>query len=227
MANPQRRPRPTNIPSKLLTNAENDQLFALIGQKCVTLASAVVQVVLGEPPSFSRWMKRCCGVACFVKDNPMRSYYIRVYNISTGGCIWEQEIYNQFNYKMPLPHFHTFDTDDAPAGLNFSNDEEARFFAEVVQSKLQQRYQRKMDRKKVAARPNASKDQNAGNRPPKAAAPGITSPALPVTAVKSGKDTLKSKDKKKGKKKFCKEDIGTPTDFRHVGHVGWNPEKGL
>lgn len=24
------------------------------------------------------WVKRCCGVACLVKDNPQRSYFIRV-----------------------------------------------------------------------------------------------------------------------------------------------------
>lgn len=43
-------------------------------------------------------------------------------------------------------------------------------------------------------------------------------------------DTLKVKksDKKdKGKKKLTKEDISTPTNFRHVGHVGWDPNKGL
>lgn len=51
---------------------------------------------------------------------------------------------------------------------------------------------------------------------------------MSAPAVKSGigTGTVKSKDKKNKKKKFCKEDIGTPTDFRHVGHVGWNPEKG-
>ena len=49
-----------------------------------------------------------------------------------------------------------------------------------------------------------------------------------ATNVKSGTNTMKSKDKTKKKRgKLCKEDIGTPTDFRHVGHVGWDPEKGL
>lgn len=45
------------------------------------LCSAVVQVFLAEPPSLNRWNKRCCGVATLVKDNPVRSYYIRVYDI--------------------------------------------------------------------------------------------------------------------------------------------------
>ncbi len=46
-----------------------------------TLASAVVQVFLADPPSLNRWNKRCCGVATFIKDNQKRSYFIRVYNL--------------------------------------------------------------------------------------------------------------------------------------------------
>jgi Wiskott-Aldrich syndrome protein len=37
----------------------------------------------------------------------------------------------------------------------------------------------------------------------------------------------KDKGKDKGKKKLTKEDISTPTDFRHVSHVGWDPDSGL
>lgn len=50
------------------------------------------------------------------------------------------------------------------------------------------------------------------------------------TKPKADTDTLKVKknDKKdKGKKKLTKDDISTPTNFRHVGHVGWDPNKGL
>lgn len=44
---------------------------------CVqSLCSAVVQVY-GSDRTCS-WVKRCCGVACLVKDNPQRSYFIRV-----------------------------------------------------------------------------------------------------------------------------------------------------
>ena len=36
------------------------------------------------------------------------------------------------------------------------------------------------------------------------------------------------KDKKKDKKKkLTKDDIGTPTNFKHVSHVGWDPNIGL
>ncbi len=61
-------------------------------------------------------------------------------------------------------------------------------------------------------------------------AAGISAPNLPSAQVDSVKTntTKKGKDKGgKGKKKLKKEDIGTPSDFRHVGHVGWNPETGF
>lgn len=53
----------------------------------------MVQVYGSERPC--GWVKRCCGVACLVKDNPQRSYYIRVLdmkvraqnqNSSGSGC---------------------------------------------------------------------------------------------------------------------------------------------
>lgn len=44
-----------------------------------TLSSAVVQVFTADRNS--SWNKRCCGAACLVKDNPQRSYFIRVFDI--------------------------------------------------------------------------------------------------------------------------------------------------
>lgn len=51
-----------------------------------TLCSAVVQVY-GTDRSCS-WLKRCCGVACLVKDNPQRSYFIRVFDIKVSETRW-------------------------------------------------------------------------------------------------------------------------------------------
>lgn len=33
--------------------------------------------------------------------------------------------------------------------------------------------------------------------------------------------------KKESKRKFTKADIGLPQDFRHISHVGWDPNKGF
>ena len=47
--------------------------------------------------------------------------------------VWEQEIYNEFNYKMPLESFHTFEGDHNMVGLSFAEAQEAAQFFKAVQ----------------------------------------------------------------------------------------------
>ena len=59
--------------SHLLTREENAVAFRLLGPRCQSLATAVVQIYQSEPQSnHNRWNKRSCGVVCFVKDNTRR-----------------------------------------------------------------------------------------------------------------------------------------------------------
>ncbi|KAL8569407.1 hypothetical protein ACOMHN_054122 [Nucella lapillus] len=140
--------RPANSPSMLLHSSENDTLFNVIGRGCVTLASGVVQLYLADQPDRVRWNKRCCGVACFVKDNPKRSYFIRVYDVKKGQQIWEQELYNQFRYKTPREYFHTFEGHSCVVGLNFASEDEALKFQNAVDGKLQERATRRREKKR-------------------------------------------------------------------------------
>ncbi|XP_028665240.1 actin nucleation-promoting factor WASL-like [Erpetoichthys calabaricus] len=98
--------RVNNIGSLLLTPQENECLYSYLGRKCITLSSAIVQVYAAERHSI--WSKKCCGVACLVKDNPQRSYFIRVYDIKDGKILWEQELYSNFSYISSRSYFHTF-----------------------------------------------------------------------------------------------------------------------
>ena len=127
-----KRPTPENKPSYLLSHDENRQLFNLIGSKCKSLASAVVQVYFADPPGRSQWTKRYCGVVCFIKDNIKRSYFLRgemrfginykiillminfsfaVFCMDSLTILWEQELYSTFEYYAPRPYFHTFEGD--------------------------------------------------------------------------------------------------------------------
>ncbi len=104
--------------SLLLTPQENSVLIRLLGPRCVSLATAVVQIYKSESPSHHRWNKRSCGVACFVKDNPRRSYYVRTFDMDRQMLVFDQEIYNQFRYKTPKPYFHTFEADDCQVSID-------------------------------------------------------------------------------------------------------------
>ena len=139
--NPTERRAYVNARCSLITEAENQTLFQLLGPKCVTLASAVVQVFVASAASQGRWSEKTTGIACLVKDSNLRSYFIRIYNLSNGRKDWEQDlIYQRFHYvsnKDPL--FHFFDAEEGFACLNFVDEREASNFKCVVKEKLDMR----------------------------------------------------------------------------------------
>ncbi|XP_066065274.1 LOW QUALITY PROTEIN: actin nucleation-promoting factor WAS-like [Chamaea fasciata] len=140
-----------NVPSELLEEQENLRIFELLGRKCVTLVTAVVQLVVAEPGGVpggpggvpgGSWNLRGCGVACLVRDSPRRSYFIRIFRLPAGVLWWEQELQGGMGYKTPTPFFHTFISHEGWAGLNFASEAEAATFEERVQERLRRRQQR-------------------------------------------------------------------------------------
>ncbi|XP_043981699.1 neural Wiskott-Aldrich syndrome protein-like [Gambusia affinis] len=212
--------RALNVGSLLLTPQENDCLFGYLGRKCATLCSAVVQVYRAERSC--SWVKRCCGVACLVKDNPQRSYFIRVFDIKEGKSMFEQELYHSFSISCPRPYFITFAGDSCQVGLNFASEEEAKRFRVTVSDLLTRR-----QRKSGPALPMATVD--------------IKNPEINNIRVQNSHSHhqpyhlnnmlshsgLVRRDKKSKKKKLTKADIGTPSNFQHIGHVGWDPNTGF
>ncbi|XP_070977201.1 actin nucleation-promoting factor WASL-like isoform X2 [Oncorhynchus clarkii lewisi] len=215
---PQR--RPANSASKLLTPQENDCLFNYLGRKCTSLCSAVVQVYSADRNS--AWTKKCCGVACLVKDNPARSYFIRVFDMKEGRSMLEQELYNNFSITFPKSYFFTFAGDSCQMGLNFANEEEAKLFRGAVEDLLGRR-----QRKSGPALPMATVDIK---NPEISSMSRFHSHNSQLNMVSSSVNNNNKKEKKvKGKKgkKLTKADIGTPSNFQHVGHVGWDPNTGF
>lgn len=47
-----------------------------------TMSSAVVQLYAADRNCM--WSKKCSGVACLVKDNPQRSYFLRIFDIKVS-----------------------------------------------------------------------------------------------------------------------------------------------
>ncbi|XP_054608798.1 WASP like actin nucleation promoting factor b isoform X1 [Dunckerocampus dactyliophorus] len=216
--------RQSNVGSMLLTPQENDYIFNHLGRKCISLSSAVVQVFTSDRNA--TWSKRCCGVACLIKDNPQRSYFIRVYDIKDGKMLFEQELYNNFSINLPRTYFITFAGDTTQVGLNFASEEEAKRFRGHVMELVGKR-QRKTEKRR---------------EPP-------NGPSLPMATVDIKNPEISSiqrfhsnsqvnnimhstfpKREKKGKgkkKRLTKADIGTPSNFQHIGHVGWDPNTGF
>nr|XP_015206245.1 PREDICTED: wiskott-Aldrich syndrome protein [Lepisosteus oculatus] len=239
--------------SSLLSPQENERVFDVLGRKCVTMATTVAQLHMALPHSSSYWSLQHCGVLCFVKDNPKRSYFIRLYDIKEGTMIWEQELYNQFTYSSPKPYFHTFTADDCQAGLNFADEQEAANFQKHVEEKINQRLNR-LEKRQLPPPPPPSADERRSLPPlppPNANGPAASpvtpgpypmatmdiqnpdilasryrpAPAPAPAILEKGKKN-KKQNKKKGSK-LTKADIGAPSGFTHVSHVGWDPNTGF
>ncbi|KAK2851733.1 hypothetical protein Q5P01_008009 [Channa striata] len=231
-----------SLRSSLLSLQENEKLEELLGRRCASMATAVAQLVMALPNNPSMWSLQHTGVVCFVKDNPQRSYFIRMYDLKTGRQVWEQELYNQIVYSCPRPFFQTFAADDCQVGLNFAEQQEAEAFQNAVEEKISQRNSRQ-DKKQ---RPPPPSDRS--TLPPlptergPSGSPGsfhmatvdIQNPDIQSSRYRSvptpaPASLLSSKEKKKDKKnkkkglKLSKADIGAPSGFKHVSHVGWDP----
>ncbi|XP_063792092.1 actin nucleation-promoting factor WAS [Pseudophryne corroboree] len=239
-----------HAPSALLTPQENQKVFQLLGRKCTALATTVAQLLVA--PSNDRWVKQSCGALCVVKDNPKRSYFIQLFDITAEKLLWEQELYQQLSYLSPRPYFHTFPSDEYQVGLNFANEDEAEVFQAVVEEKLQKRQHRQEKRQALPPPPPVSDGLperrstlplppppgQFSNGPP-GPLPQIPTPSANIAAVSIQNPDITSSryralptpsDKsksKKGKKKFSKADIGAPCGFKHVSHVGWDPDNGF
>uniref|UniRef100_UPI0037E92CEC WASP actin nucleation promoting factor b isoform X1 n=2 Tax=Semicossyphus pulcher TaxID=241346 RepID=UPI0037E92CEC len=226
----------------LLSLQENEKLEELLGRRCASMATAVAQLFMALPNSPSMWSLQHTGVVCFIKDNPQRSYFIRMFDLKTGRQVWEQELYNQFVYSSPQPYFHTFAADDCQVGLNFAEQQEAENFQNVVEEKINQRHNRQ-DKKQRPLPPNergslpqrpAEKGGSPGNfhmatvdiQNPDIQSSRYRSMPSPTAASARGgkvKEKKDKKSKKKGAPKFSKADIGAPSGFKHVSHVGFDP----
>ncbi|XP_065666387.1 uncharacterized protein LOC136087477 isoform X2 [Hydra vulgaris] len=92
------------------------------------------------------------------------------------------------------------------AGQNFTNTQEANRFCQKTEEKLRVQEQRNTDNTQSVA----------------------TTSVAPRISLSPSSNDLKKKEKPgKKKEKLSKEDISTPSDFRHVGHVVWDPRGGF
>ena len=118
----------------------------------------------------AKWNKRSCGVVCLVKDNPKRSYFIRVTDMDRKLVVFDQEIYNQFRYRSPRPYFHTFEAEDGQVGLNFADEHEANFFLNAIEDKLNERRLRR-ERRMASKRQSQNGSGPVGGAPNQGGAP--------------------------------------------------------
>lgn len=60
------------------------------------------------------------------------SSYIRIVDLSGGALLYEQELYEKFDYNFAKPFFHVFEGDDCVHGLSFADVSDATTFGNSV-----------------------------------------------------------------------------------------------
>jgi len=222
--------------SILLTHDENEQIYRLLGSRCQTLATAVVQLFVTDPPNHSAWRQSDAGVLCLVKDNQRCSYFFRLYCLIRCEMVWEHEVYNTMDYHCPEMWLHTFEGEHCIVAFNFAHEDEARNIRIVIDQQLEAKKQRRMERRSTLSMQPSHNSVSSHPVIPGGSVTGshlgtssylvngslVQSPRQQHHTVSGGK-----KKDKDSKRRLTKADIGQPNDFRHIVHVGWDPNKGF
>ncbi|KAJ3653990.1 hypothetical protein Zmor_013207 [Zophobas morio] len=200
--------------SRLLNQEENLQVFKLLGNRCQSICTTVAQLFCTEPPYHSQWLKKDVGVLCFVKDNSKKNYFFRLFCLRRNMLVWEQEMYKNMDYNESTLFLHIFEGEDTMVAFNFASTDEAKDFKMVVDDKLMVRKKREEKRSKQQQK-----------------SPVIQQNIINSHTLKEPHDYRRVQDPAvklaKRKRNITKADIGVPLDFKHISHVGWNPDSGF
>lgn len=236
---PRKRERPPNYGAQLLSAAENQTLFSLLGHDCISLAAGVVQLLKADPDNPRFWTKVHVGVISLVKDYEKRAYFLRLYEIFKKQFTWEQMLYKNFRVSSAptCPNLLSFEGDECVYGVNFSSREEAINF----KHHLDKRYEQEQRSPQKGSRSGANGVSGAATTlqasghqyPSLQNRTGITSMgAIPnvggqLANLVSSTRSKKKSTKKDKKTRIRKEDISNPTNFLHKVHVGWDQDGGF
>ncbi|XP_055849589.1 actin nucleation-promoting factor WASL isoform X2 [Episyrphus balteatus] len=237
-----------NNSSDLLTASENDTVFGLLGRRCQSMNTAVVQIYKTEGSAHSHWKKKHTGVVCFVKDSCIRSYFFRAYCLIKNELIWEHEVYETLKLNKARPFLLTFEGQDGHVGLNFVSETECESFFRTVEATMETRNRKRQERRqrsrlstappsvpntkdtKLQLQPspttvnNSSDDRVQMRNHNTTPTTKIHTTQPKTTFLSSGFSLLSNKDKKR---KYNKSDISNPTNFVHISHVGWDVNNGF
>ncbi|KAJ1679099.1 hypothetical protein EV182_002729 [Spiromyces aspiralis] len=72
------------------------------------------------------------GGLVLTKDLANGAYFMRLVDMDGKGLVWEQELYEHFEYRAALPYFHVFAGDQHVFGLDFADVGEAEVFLRKV-----------------------------------------------------------------------------------------------
>ncbi|KAF2430330.1 WH1-domain-containing protein [Tothia fuscella] len=97
-------------------------------------AVAVAKLYIAYPDR-SRWTYTGLqGAIVLANDLVGHTVWLKMVDVSPAnrGVIWDQEIYDTFQYNQDRVFFHTFELEECMAGLSFADEKEAKTFKKKV-----------------------------------------------------------------------------------------------
>ncbi|KAM0722551.1 hypothetical protein Q7P37_001992 [Cladosporium fusiforme] len=98
-------------------------------------AVAVAKLYIAHPHRHDRWVYTGLqGAAVLANDLVGNAYFIKLVDVSPAnrGVLWDQEIYDTFQYNQDRTFFHSFELEDCMAGLSFADEKEAKQFKKKI-----------------------------------------------------------------------------------------------
>ncbi|XP_071525385.1 uncharacterized protein [Panulirus ornatus] len=122
-----------------------------------------------------------------------------------------------------LPELHR----DQMIGLNFADEGEANAFNQAISERLAAKQRKKEERRRQGEQQQRQLQQQQPFQQQQQRQQPQSSYVPPY--VPPYKDTKKKNSKKgsKNRNKLSKDEIGMPTDFKHITHVGFDPDTGF
>ncbi|KAI3639881.1 hypothetical protein MIR68_002195 [Amoeboaphelidium protococcarum] len=222
------------MPSATLLPEDKTVIRAAIGHDCqiytATIARLYYSTAVATAHSVSNrdWNYALTGAIAFMKDTRrMNTFFFRMVDLNTGKVVWEQELYRDFSspanqncYRQDRAWFHSFGGDDMMYGLSFADDNEGISFYSKVMNR---------DNLKLNSRPSGGSSvgsrQNSGVGIGPQSGGIVSSGAGAVGGV--GSSAKKGKKSGGGGGRIDKSQIGQPSNFRHLTHVGYSAEGGF
>lgn len=125
-----------NVWSKFLNEEENLKIFNLLGGRCTTIATTVIQLYVTYPPYHAEWHKKETGVLCFVKDHHRMNWFLRLFSLDRDTLVWEHGIYRNIEYRAVTPFLHVFEGELGMVAFNFLDIDDGYDFLRIVNENI-------------------------------------------------------------------------------------------
>ncbi|PHH64041.1 hypothetical protein CDD81_5034 [Ophiocordyceps australis] len=141
----------------ILNDDDKDTVKRFVPKQSNKIQAVAVARLYVAYPNPAKWTyTELQGAIVLANDLVGNTFWLKMVDISPAGrgVIWDQEIFDTWNYNQDRTFFHSFDLDDCLAGLSFVDEKEARTF------------KKKMDeREKNASRATKSTPFGGGPQP--------------------------------------------------------------